>query len=518
MGASKLFTPLHLLLIFGGTFLAYILCTLVHRLALGPLARFPGPKLAAATRWYEFYFDVVKEGQFMFEIERMHERYGPVVRISAFELHIKDPDFYNTLYSGPLHKREKYSWFVSAQAPGTTFAASGHGHHRARRGILASFFSKQSIRAFEPDIIRRIDSVCWHLENAMKRGKAIELHNLFINFAVDTVSLFAFGPRYCFNTLDYPVLTDMWKKGVNSIFETLILLRHLPFLYTVSRYFPAWICCLIQAQYRNIKPVEEAIEERMTELFNSRKAQVWDKSIFASILQDDGKHPSTETTLPRLIDEAKFLLVAGTDAPSQVMAITLFHVLRNPRVHARLKDELTQALPRAAMTPSWQEMEKLPYLSAVIKEGLRLSAVVTSRLPRIAPDETLYCNGWEIPPGTPVSMSTHFILRNPAIVPRPMEFWPERWEANPQLERYLVPFSKGSQACLGPSMAYCWLNLVLATVLRRFRLELFDTSENNVATVRDCFNGQTAPGQNCIQVKVLGCQAPTNTLTSDQVG
>lgn len=107
---------------------------------------------------------------------------------------------------------------------------------------------------------------------------------------------------------------------------------------------------------------KQAIEERMTELFNSRKAQVWDKSIFASILQDDGKHPSTETTLPRLIDEAKFLLVAGTDAPSQVMAITLFHVLRNPRAHARLKDELTQALPRAAMTPSWQEMEKLPYL------------------------------------------------------------------------------------------------------------------------------------------------------------
>ncbi|RAH77597.1 hypothetical protein BO86DRAFT_403597 [Aspergillus japonicus CBS 114.51] len=65
-------------------------------------------------------------------------------------------------------------------------------------------------------------------------------------------------------------------------------------------------------------------------------------------------------------------------------------------------------------------------------------------------------------------MSNHFVLRNPNAFLRPLEFWPERWETNPELERYLVPFSKGSQACLGPDMAHCWLNLVLATV-RRFR-------------------------------------------------
>ncbi|PYI22626.1 hypothetical protein BO99DRAFT_325165, partial [Aspergillus violaceofuscus CBS 115571] len=87
-----------------------------------------------------------------------------------------------------------------------------------------------------------------------------------------------------------------------------------------------------------------------------------------------------------------------------------------------LKDKLINTLPSPRMTPLWQEMEQLPYL----KEGLRLSAVVTSRLPRIAPGETLYCSGWEIPPGTPVSMSNHFVLRNPNAFLRPLEFWPER--------------------------------------------------------------------------------------------
>ena len=48
----------------------------LYRLCLNPLASIPGPKLAAATRWYEFYYDCVLPGKFFLEIERMHESYG----------------------------------------------------------------------------------------------------------------------------------------------------------------------------------------------------------------------------------------------------------------------------------------------------------------------------------------------------------------------------------------------------------------------------------------------------------
>lgn len=46
------------------------------RLFWSPLARFPGPKLAAATGWYEFYYDFFHQGKYIFEIERMHGKYG----------------------------------------------------------------------------------------------------------------------------------------------------------------------------------------------------------------------------------------------------------------------------------------------------------------------------------------------------------------------------------------------------------------------------------------------------------
>ena len=47
-----------------------------YRIYLHPLAKFPGPKLAALSHWYEAYYDVLKKGQYIFEIERMHQKYG----------------------------------------------------------------------------------------------------------------------------------------------------------------------------------------------------------------------------------------------------------------------------------------------------------------------------------------------------------------------------------------------------------------------------------------------------------
>ena len=54
----------------------YVLGLVIHRLFLSPVAKFPGPKLAAVTGWYELYYDVVHKGKYLFEIEKMHDKYG----------------------------------------------------------------------------------------------------------------------------------------------------------------------------------------------------------------------------------------------------------------------------------------------------------------------------------------------------------------------------------------------------------------------------------------------------------
>lgn len=57
------------------------------RLYFHPLAHIPGPKLAALTWWYEFYFDVVQQGRYVFKIQQLHKQYGErlqILRISDF--------------------------------------------------------------------------------------------------------------------------------------------------------------------------------------------------------------------------------------------------------------------------------------------------------------------------------------------------------------------------------------------------------------------------------------------------
>jgi hypothetical protein len=54
----------------------YVVGLLIYRLFFSPIAGFPGPKLAAATQWYEFYWNVVKEGQFTLHLQDLHDKYG----------------------------------------------------------------------------------------------------------------------------------------------------------------------------------------------------------------------------------------------------------------------------------------------------------------------------------------------------------------------------------------------------------------------------------------------------------
>jgi hypothetical protein len=82
MDPEKLFSPFQessaISIVFAITSLLflYAVVIVIHRLYFNPLSKFPGLKLAAATLWYEFYFNITRRGEFIWEIERMHKKYG----------------------------------------------------------------------------------------------------------------------------------------------------------------------------------------------------------------------------------------------------------------------------------------------------------------------------------------------------------------------------------------------------------------------------------------------------------
>jgi cytochrome P450 len=200
--------------------------------------------------------------------------------------------------------------------------------------------------------------------------------------------------------------------------------------------------------------------------------------------------PPAEKRLERLVDESEGVVAAGSITTAHVLRTTSFHLLANPGILHKLKTELTSAIPNSGTLIPLQQLEQLPYLSAVVSEGLRISDGASSRLPRVSPDSPIVFREWKIPPGTPMSMTSMFIHKNSRIFPEPHEFRPDRWlQGNPRerLDRYLVPFSKGTRACLGMNLASAEIYITLAAVFREFDMELYETTREDVDTVHDFF-------------------------------
>ena len=167
---------------------------------------------------------------------------------------------------------------------------------------------------------------------------------------------------------------------------------------------------------RNVLRVKTAREEG-----GKDQKTVFDE-IFDSKLSDHEKRPS------RLMEEAQNISIAGTETTSWTLSVLFFHLLTTPGVLAKLRDELATRFPDPSVTPSLKEVEQLPYLSAVIYEGLRTAMGTSNRQTRVSPDEVLVFNdgkkNWQIPKG--VSALQLLELR-PDIVGRLLSEWPLLW-------------------------------------------------------------------------------------------
>jgi cytochrome P450 len=231
------------------------------------------------------------------------------------------------------------------------------------------------------------------------------------------------------------------------------------------------------------------------------------ESVYSLVLSNPNLPPA-EKSLQRLEQEGALLVLAGTESPARTLTIIFFHLLSNPSLLATLHAELA-TVPNEA---SWIELEKLPYLGAVIEEGNRLSWGVTARMARIAHEPLTYTpsihasrpgKSYTIPSGTPLSTTTLSAHTSPSVFPSPYTFDPSRWlgDAGRERKKYQMAFSNGSRKCLGMELARAELYLVTARLVSGFELELYETRESEVAFVRDY---QVAmPEVGCLGVRVV---------------
>ncbi|CAI0647710.1 unnamed protein product [Colletotrichum noveboracense] len=413
-----------ILLLFGAGPLLVLTISAIRRVFLSPLCNFPGPKLAALTLWNEFYWDVVKRGTFIWRIEDMHKKYGPIVRINPYELHIIDPEFYDELYSSN-RKSDKYRWWTNlAGADGSSFSTVPHDLHRRRRGALNPFFSVRSVTQLEPLIRSKVEKLSARFGAIAQTGEVVRLDAAFMALTMDIICDYAFANDRKY--LDEPDFKLIWKETIIGAFEGGAL----------AIYFAG----------------KRVLKQQIEPILDGKDSQPGAASRTIFHMLRDSDLPSEEKTLQRLCDEAEILTGAGSETTAQTLTRILFYLKSVPDTLKRLRDEIDAAMPSATEILCWADLQKLPYLTSVIREGLRLSYGVTTRLPRIAHHDIQY-GGYVIRAGTPVSETPYFVLMHPSVFPETQIFKPERWlEAEKQgkrLGKYLVSFGKGSRQCLG---------------------------------------------------------------------
>lgn len=183
-------------------------------------------------------------------------------------------------------------------------------------------------------------------------------------------------------------------------------------------------------------------------------------TIMHSILQSN--LPTAEKTATRIHDEVVTITGAAFETTAQTLRLVIYHIYRSPAVLRRLRSELAAAKASAANNTvaggdatdlDLASLERLPYLTAVLTEGLRLSPGIATRTARIAPDRDLIYGQWRIPAGTPVGMTTLLLHLDESAYPEPRRFDPERWmDGDRKAKRggtLFAPFMKGTRNCLG---------------------------------------------------------------------
>ncbi|KAL5003669.1 cytochrome P450 [Aspergillus recurvatus] len=490
--------------------LLYALYLAITRLLLSPICHIPGPTFAALSFWPEFYYDVVQRGQYFRQIDKMHQTYGPIVRINPFEIHVQDPSFYPVLYTGPTRRRHKWPWAARMFGNNTSaFATVRHEHHRLRRGALNPLFSRSAIQRLTLQIQHTLAQLCNRLNEFSFTGKDVNLGIALTAFAADVITEYCFGQSL--GLVGKDDFGKEWIEMVNAPSELGHLVKQCPWILVVCRWAPRVFVRALVPGVALLYQIQERMSAQIQPLVDRAATTVEDKSarpltVFDSLLSST--LPQNEKTVDRLKGEGQTLIGAGTLTTGNALKTILFHVLDKPNILQKLRAELDGALGNVNLLDlsDTTHLERLPYLSACIKEGLRMSYGVTHRLQLIA-EEPLTSSGVTIPAGTPVGMTSIFMHDNPAVFPEPREFRPERWlETDPEtvqaMNRHFVPFSKGSRMCLGMNLAYAEIYLVLAVLFRRYEIFLSGVKTEDIEMAHDFFDPAPREGAKGLIVRL----------------
>jgi cytochrome P450 len=288
---------------------------------------------------------------------------GTIVRINPREIHIKDPAFYDEIYTSRKRVRHKDPAFtVALLTPGAMASTNDHEQHRLRRALLNNFFSKRSVMVLEETIREKVNMLRKRFVGACQEKVVLNIPSVFAALTADVITHYSHGKSLGY--LDVPDFKNDMMEALDSLFRIFHINRFLPKLAVMLSRPPFWIIEvlglpeglfgeMIDARLRTRKRAADALNKKAKT--TGRPETIFDALTAESV-------PKKERTLSRLVDEASVIFGAGTETTARALSVAAFYLARDKDLRQKLFDELTQVMPSPASQPKWAELERLPFL------------------------------------------------------------------------------------------------------------------------------------------------------------
>ncbi|KAI4870708.1 putative cytochrome P450 [Hypoxylon rubiginosum] len=458
-----------------GLIIAYKASTVIYNLFFHPLHKFPGPKLYGASTlpWAIRH----ATGSQAFYTQKLHDRYGPVVRIGPGHLSFTDPRAWKDIYghrvgaessAAEMSKAPTFNRVVR-HIPPSIINADREEHSRFRRA-LSHGFSDSAMRQQEPMIAQYIDLLLKRLHEECGEGKTKLNVEAWYNWTTfDIVGNLVFGQSFhCLENVNYhpwiefifrsvrfgAVMVAMTYVGLGDLVQILVKLGRNAVL-RVRKYTDD----MVRARL--------AMEKERDDLFEGlvKRREEWNLSF------------------EKLSSTAFILVLAGSETTATTLSGATYLLLTHPEIMERLKQEVRSAFS-SVDDININSVNKLSYMLAILNEALRLYPPVTSGLVRVVPPGGEQIAGHFVAGGTFVEVQHWSMNHSKDNWKDPWTFNPERFLTTPEEAAKagnkldaLQAFNVGPRNCIGRNLAYAEMRMILARIVYDFDLKLSDESQ-----------------------------------------
>ncbi|KAK3394591.1 cytochrome P450 [Podospora didyma] len=462
-----------------GLFLAvYSFTCVVYNLFFHPLAQVPGPMLWRASRL--LFIRSLLSGNLPIDSKKIHQKYGDIVRIAPDEVSFARHDMWRDIFVGqdghqPLPKNPTF-WKAPPGQPDNLAFTSDPAASTRMRSVAMPAFTERALARQEPIMQAYVSLLVEKLSERASAAKianqkaVINVMDYFNWLAFDLVGQLALGEDFgCLKETEL-------HQWVAILFSSMRAMA----LAAATRYYAGLESILMYL-------IPASVRKAQTDHYSTARDKIHRRMLAEDTKRDDFMTPMLgennpnfkNMSLPEVESTMVILLLAGSETTATALCGTFNYLTHNPAELRKLEQEIRGVFKREE-DMTLRALQNLPFLNAVVSEGLRMCTPVPTGLFRIVPKGSggaTVC-GVFLPEGTHVLANFNVMSFSEKSFYRAGDFLPDRFlpdGARPAEfdndSRYdQKPFGAGSRACPGKGFALAEMRLVLARVVWRFEV------------------------------------------------